>query len=199
MAAIGPLREAGILRVIYKQLSPGDLRKLRAKSNDAQTGGGARDFRLPYRAFDPVMRKLLPQTRQEERRRNGARTTVDFHWGPVKFGTRGKEIEVVNLDWESPTDARPTEGRISRIHTHFNLPKEDPEFGAVLFLIMQHETEVRAHYAYERDLRDGKWNSELTQHILACMDNPNRRARSLAQGFIDCVEGLKYCHGIAGD
>jgi hypothetical protein len=199
VAAIGPLREAGILRVVYKQLSPGDLRKLRAKSNDAQTGGGARDFRLPYHAFDPVMSKLLPQTRQEMRRRNGVRKTVTFHCGPVKFRTQSKTIEVVDLDWESPTDSRRAEGRISRIHAHFTPPKEDPELGASFFLIMQHETEVRAHYAYERHLRDGKWNSELTQHMLACMDNPSRRARSLAQGFIDCVAGTRYCHGIAGD
>lgn len=198
MAATGPLREAGILRVVYKQVSPGDLRKLQAESNNAPTGGGARDFRLPYKDFDPVMRKILPQTRQEERLRKGERITLSLHWGSVKFRLQGKEIEV-NLDWETPTDARPREGRIPRIHTHFGLPQENPELGAAFFLIMQHETEVRADYAYEQHLRGGRWNRELAQHILSCKDSPNRRARSSVQGYIDCVEELQHCHGIAGD
>ncbi|PJN22390.1 hypothetical protein CG736_28150 [Kitasatospora sp. CB02891] len=123
---------------------------------------------------------------------------MEVHWGPVKFSMPNGEVEV-DLEWESPTDARPTEGRISRIHQHFTLPQAGPELGAAFFLILQHETEIRAHYAYEQDLRKGGWNRELAQRILACKDDPTRRAGSSVQGYIDCVEELQHCHGIAGD
>jgi hypothetical protein len=33
-------------RILYKEIVEGDLRKFRAESNDAATGGGARDLRF---------------------------------------------------------------------------------------------------------------------------------------------------------
>ncbi|MEV8245671.1 MULTISPECIES: hypothetical protein [Streptomyces] len=200
MTANGSLRAAGILRVVYKQVSAGDLRKLQAVSNDAPTGGGARDFRLPYREFDPVMRKLLPHTKQLKRVRDGGKKIVHFPCGPVKYrkpnGAGAIEVELL---WEDPTDTRPTEGRIPLIHKHFGLPKTNPELGAAFFLLVQHKTEVRAHYAYERDLRAGKWDGELTRHILSCKDSPSRRAKSSVQGYIDCVADIEHCHGVVDD
>ena len=47
--------------VIFKQIKPGDYRKLAAESNDAPTGGGARDFRFPSAPFAPVLEMFFPK------------------------------------------------------------------------------------------------------------------------------------------
>ncbi|MFE0315338.1 hypothetical protein [Streptomyces albogriseolus] len=140
------------------------------------------------------MRKLLPKTREVQRRRNNEKVVVDLHWGPVKIRQDDDRITEVDLLWESPTDARPSEGRIPRVHDHFNVPEDG--LGAVFFVLMQHEEHVLASYAYEDDLRNGHWNQELTQHILTCKDSPERRPKVLAQGYVDCVKPDRYYHGI---
>ena len=86
-----------VARILYKELVEGDLRKLQAKSNDADTGGGARDFR--FRSFDtllPVIKQMFPQTVQEMRRRNNQQLLVDifkgqFSWYDANQNVMSKE------------------------------------------------------------------------------------------------------------
>ena len=48
------------MAVLFKQVREGDIRKLAAQSNDAPTGGGARDLRFPAEPFAPVLHLFFP-------------------------------------------------------------------------------------------------------------------------------------------
>ena len=37
-----------VARILYREITEGDLRKVLAKSNDSDTGGGARDLRFGF-------------------------------------------------------------------------------------------------------------------------------------------------------
>lgn len=76
--------EAGqVARILYKELVEGDLRKLQAKSNDADTGGGARDFRFgSYKTLLPVIKQMFPQIVKENRKRGGQIVQIDVFKGP---------------------------------------------------------------------------------------------------------------------
>lgn len=178
-------------RILYREITDADIRKLLASANDSQTGGGARDLRFPYREFDDVMRHLLPRTKTANRRRGGVQVPVTVRVGQVKVAN-GPTVE---LSWEPPTDARKTEGRIPTVHDHLSLP-ESGRGRVFLLLIQELGGDVRAYYAYEDDLRGGKWNPETASAILDCADDPDRRGRTIVQGYIDLIEGRDYCHGV---
>jgi len=63
---------AGVKRIVYKEIVEGDFRKFKAESNDADTGGGARDLRFrPHDEFAKVFRELFPRSQQKTRKRDG--------------------------------------------------------------------------------------------------------------------------------
>lgn len=183
--------------VVYKEVVEGDLRKLRAESNDDPgAGGGARDLRLPTKTFRPIMNRIF---------------TKDA------IGRGGKQIrvaEMIYLDADSiprttrleywpPTDARPREDRISKIHKSPALGGRLPDEGRgkvfVLFIKFSNDT-VRVTYAYEDELRSGKWAGELSDAILACMKTTASknfgRSGSLVpvQGYYEFTTGVQFCH-----
>src|SRR4029079_6724773 len=66
--------DSAVARVVFREIVPGDLRKVEADAQDAGTGGGARDLRFrPYEKFAPVFSVLLPERVQEMRKRGGER------------------------------------------------------------------------------------------------------------------------------
>lgn len=69
---------AQVARILYKEIVPGDLRKILAMSNDAVTGGGARDFRFgSFKTLLPVIRKMFPETVKQSRKRGGGVVQID--------------------------------------------------------------------------------------------------------------------------
>lgn len=177
----------GVSRIFFKQFKPGDLRKLRAESNDSQTGGGARDLRFPYEPFKEVMSKLFPGQGKIVR---GCPLFV----GELSWEEAGKDKSAAVEVWP-PTKARPAEGRIARIHELRPLKDtpDDPKAEVVLLLLIQQDDgQVRAHYVTEQGFKDPRFNKEIRQQVLACVrSTPDTRA---AVGYFDYLKGEAYCH-----
>lgn len=180
--------------VVYRELLAGDIRKLLAQSNISKSGGGARDLRLPYRAFRDVMARMLPNTRT--RTSHGGWTTTILS-GPVVHAVNGGDLVPHNLEYWSPTEARPSEGRIARVHGSpalgGDLPKEGK--GRVLVVLIRWSDErTSIHYAYEDELNDPtKWAAEIRTPVLGCMAT-SLFAGKPAMGYVDLAEGTHYCH-----
>ncbi len=188
-----------VARILYKELVEGDLRKLRAESNDADTGGGARDFRFgSYRTLLPVIKAMFPRTAQEDRKRNGVVTQIDvfkgtFYW---KSATGVESKEAV---FEPPTDARPSEGRIARVHEYPCFDASNVKIGVgnrvLLLLIQLDDGTVWPHYAEEKSLRTpNAWHPVVARELLDCLD-AKRPANQVVIGYRDFTNAGRYCNG----
>jgi len=180
------------IRVLYKEIRDSDVRKILAQSNDSDTGGGARDIR--YRDFDtlrPIIRKLFPKPIQKTR-------TVhigNIYWLDDKTGkpTR-KEAEF----WE-PTDARPGEGRLAKVHTFQcfepkRMATAQSEGGRILMLLVQQsDNSVWPYYVSETSLRTDKaWDQKVATAIIECLDQGG--GRNATQGYVDFTNNTRYCN-----
>lgn len=193
----------GIRRIVFREISPADVKSAQAKSNTAKTGGGARDLRFAHAEVGPVLAAMLPHTRIEKRKRDGERTDETIHSGllhywsdPAPDGTPGSK-QSVKIDYEPPTDSRPNMGRIARTH---KIPpinrRPDTGKGRVFAMFLENnDSEVWFHYVYEQDLRTpGLWHTEVVKTILGCLDDPHRRQSKMAEGYHDMTKNKRYCH-----
>ncbi len=189
---------SGFKLVVYKEIVEGDFRKFRAESNDAPTGGGARDLRFrPYDVFAPVFEQLFPGKRMEARTRGKTRTQVEilvghFHW----LNDRGG-VESMEATFEPPTDARAGEGRIAVVYKYpcfNNLPPTNE--GRMLVLLIQHSNgQVWPRFATEDSLRSGDWNEEVARNLLQCLD-ADRRTGTVARGYFNLSNSAQHwCDG----
>lgn len=58
-----------IAEILFHEIADGDVRKFNAESNDADTGGGARDLRFSLR-FEAVLDRFFPQDAIKEGRKS---------------------------------------------------------------------------------------------------------------------------------
>lgn len=196
-----PAASSPVQRLLYKQLLAGDFRKLTGTSNNApKAGGGARDIRLPYTAFDPVFAELLPGIEMDLRKEAGIarRVMSPVRTGPVHV-TLASGPAVETMRWERPTPSRPTEGRIPTVHevaaTSALLAAQTAAGDSSFLLIVQdHSGQLRVHAAHAADLRSGKWAEQVAKPILAHLDSPRRRRDRAACGYLDFTDGTRYAH-----
>ena len=176
----------------YKEIVEGDLRKLIAESNDSKTGGGARDLRLPWKTFRPVMHRIFTE---DGVGRGGKAIRV----AQISYLDDEGHIQTTELHFWPPTNARKSEGRISRVHASpalgGHLPDTDRGRVFVLFTKFS-DGMVRCDYAYEEDLKKkGVWATEVSAQILNCMSSAATRTDGrTVQGYYDFVEGTGFCH-----
>src|SRR6266511_1713190 len=104
------------LRVAFKSIEQGDILKLDARSNLTPSGGGARDFRFPYTPFQAAMTKLFPNVVQETRRRNNKPQLVPIRTATLMWIDEKGQTQQMQIKYEPPTSARPSEGRIPQVH-----------------------------------------------------------------------------------
>lgn len=189
-----------VARILYKELVEGDLRKLQAKSNDSDTGGGARDFR--FRSFNrllPVIRHLFPQIEKLQRRRDNMPVMVDIYKGTFYWYDAAGNVQTKDGYMEPPTSARPGEGRIPRIHEYSCFDASGLKIGVgnrvLLLLIQLMDGSVWPYYAEERTLRiAGKWDPVVAKELLSCLDA--ERPENLAVlGFRDFTTSDRFCNG----
>ncbi len=190
-----------VARILYKEIVPGDLRKILAQSNDSDTGGGARDFRFgSFNALLPVIQQMFPKMVKENRKRDGVVEEIDVFQG--EFFWRNDQGLVVrkNSYFEPPTDVRPSEGRIARVHEYgcfdtSRVPKGGEGNRVLLLLIQLGDGSVWPYYAEEQTLRiKGKWDPVVAQELLACLD-AKRAANRAVIGYRDFTNAEKYCNG----
>lgn len=178
---------AGVARVFYQELKEGDRRKIQASSNDAPSGGGARDLRIPEEAFGEFFERLLPGT--ASRRSN--RRMVQVRMGNVKWPQNETEFEEHVLEIWPPTSRRPLELRIAQVNRNF--PSSVPAGRAFVLVIQDTDGEIWGHYTTEKELRTGDWDERVRASIVACIDS-TRPTRSV-RGFVDFETGRSHCHG----
>lgn len=174
-----------VRRVFFREVLDGDRRKAEARSNDADTGGGARDFRFNAKNFDAFLKKVF--TIPVEKTRDGKE--LDVRTATVHAKVDGKPV-AGPLEYWPPTDARPSEGRIGRISSHpafQTVPGEDPTFA--LFTQLDDGT-VHGRYATMTEIQQG--NATIAKHIAACYTNT--RSGRAAIGYLDFDTGKAYCH-----
>lgn len=186
-------KPADVKRLVFKEIVEGDLRKFEAQSNDADSGGGARDLRFrPYEEFRKVFRQLFPNTRTETRKRYGGKSDVEILVGQLHW-TEGGQEAFREATFEPPTDARPNEGRIPVVHTYppFNSRPSTNEGRIVLLLIQRDDDTVWPAFATELSLRSGKWHDGVARPILRSLD-AKRHANQVARGYIDFASHEEY-------
>lgn len=200
-------RPDGVKRIVYKQIVFGDFRKFLAKSNDATSGGGARDLRFrPYEEFVEIFRLMFPHSRVEMRRRNDRMQQVEvlvgkFHW------TENGGVVSKEATFETPTTAREGEGRIPTVYKYgpFNrIVEQWPEdkWGddkrslkvegrLVLLLVQREDGSVWPEFATEKSLGSGAWAKSVSTPILNSLAG-ERRISEVARGYIDFEHGRGY-------
>ncbi len=182
-----------VKRVIYKEILEGDRRKFVAQSNDAPSGGGARDLRFsPYSRFESAFKAIFPEATHETRKRGGIDTTVPILKGEF-FWMEDGEIKHTESYFEPPDDPRPTEGRIPRVNTYGCFRSVPADGRIFLLLVQQMDDTVWPAFATESSLRAGEWNSELTREILDCI-NATRNAGVAVAGYVDFTTGSHFCN-----
>lgn len=178
-------------RALFKIVLDGDVRKMNAESNDAKTGGGARDIRFSHQLFAPVVVRMFPTVVPAHRTK---REKLDIRVGRLKyFDDAGQELGM-NIEYWPPTDARGSEGRIARVPDipplaarHF--PEDQ---GAVFYLFIQGaDSSLTAHFASEESLRvKGRWNPWVAETILTSLAEAPRNVS--ARGWLDWSTGKSY-------
>jgi hypothetical protein len=187
--------EAGdIDRIVFRQILDGDRLKFIARSNITDSGGGARDLR--FRSWDKMqltLRKLFPGTRTEKRRR-GMGNALDVYTGHLSWlQENGKKVSKEAV-LEPPTDARPNEGRITRVHEFECFTIKQPVAGSgrlIALFVQKDDGSVWPFVITEQSLEHDKWNPAVAEFLLSALNSP-RREGNAAYGFIDFVSGEKF-------
>lgn len=168
-----------------------ELKKLTATSNKSGTGGGARDLRLPWRAFRPIMHRIFTN----DAIGRGGR---EIKSADVVYLDDNNKPQTTTLEYWPPTESRSAEDRISRVHASpalgGRLPDQDK--GRIFFVLTKfYNGAIRCAYAYEDDLRAGKWGPDITKQILACVASSDAsNGKKTVQGYYEFAKGTGYCH-----
>ncbi len=192
---------AGIARVLWKEILPGDRRKFVAQSHDTDTGGGARDLRFRGDAeLKAIVLAMFPVQENAIRRRDRVSTTITRHRGQFcwKSGAGVKqETHSEPAYIEPPTSAREGEWRITRVHTYGVFQGAIPPITAgdrvLLLLIQTDDDKIWPRFTTESSLRKDKWSAAVKQHILGCLDS-KKSTRRASYGFFDLQSGRMHCH-----
>lgn len=188
----------GVKRILYKEIKQGDLRKIKRESNDSPTGGGARDFRFgSYKKLESVIKKMFPNTVKQMRNRSG-KVEIDIFQGEFSWKV-GDDILTQESFFEPPTDARPQEGRITRVPEYacFDtklIPEGGPNDRVLLLIVQLNNESVWPFFATEQSLRIDPWDYGVQKQILKCLNSDRPQTRAVI-GYYDFTTQEGYCDG----
>ena len=171
----------GVKLVIYKKIVPGDFKKFRAESNDAPSGGGARDLRFrPANEFTAQFSIMFAVP--------GANATLtgQFYWE----GLTPTDVKI-----HQPTNSRPGEVRIATVHECFPaqvIPADCDD--CVLLLVLRSDDRVYPAFTSERSLREDNWHSAVKEPILRGL-HAIRSAMKTPMGYVDIENGREWNNG----
>jgi hypothetical protein len=181
-----------IERVLLQNIEDGDRRKFVAKSNDSDTGGGARDLRFrPETEFLPFFRRMFTNKTYKTRKAKGNSTQIEVLSGTVSWqeptGIKSAIMEI----WPA-TDARPNECRIARI-SEFGLDgfiQTDPNGGRSVFMMFQQANgDIMIYFTTETSLRTQNWDPKIKKFAQDWF------ADGCKSAFLDLVTREQYPHG----
>ncbi|HIF5880018.1 TPA: hypothetical protein ACX3FY_004164 [Vibrio parahaemolyticus] len=181
-----------VVRMVYREVMPGDRRKFVAQSNDTPSGGGARDFRYrPYGSFEGIFEKMLSNRKTIARRRNGIQTNIEIHSSRVQV-IKGASTVIKEIEFEPPTDARGDEGRLTRL-SHYELEVTPESEGRTFLLLYQVGSgELFLTFASEQSLHAELWDENITEILLDCL---YAKCRGAKQGYHDFEMNTSFCKG----
>jgi len=189
-----------VVRILYKELMPGDLRKIQANSNDSPTGGGARDFRFgAYKKLAPAIKKMFPQVILEKRKRGDEDVELEVFEGVFSWLDKDGNVVEKSSFFELPTDARPSEGRIVRVPEYecfdpSNIPKGSAGNKIILLFIQTDDGRVWPYFAEEKSLRSGQWDPRVQKALVDCIEK-DRAGNKAVIGYYDLLTQECYCNG----
>lgn len=185
--------EGNIALIVFREILEGDKLKFVAQSNISDSGGGARDLRFRnWNKLKPALTRMFPGTRSEPRRRSGS-TMLDVHVGQLNWIDNGKTVTREAL-LEPPTDARPNEGRIGRVHEYgcFTIKNIPEGSGRLIALFVQHKDgSVWPFVITEQSLEHDDWDPSVAKFLLSALNAP-RRAGNAAYGYLDMNTGEQF-------
>lgn len=194
-------KSGNITRVLWREIRQGDRRKFSATSNDTQSGGGARDLRFRGdEELENIIVAMFPHAESAIRRReSGGQVTVyrgTFCWNVEVSGN--VVTRSVPAYMEPPTDTRPTEWRIPRVHTYevfqAPIPPDALNDRVLLLLIQTKDGNIWPRFATESSLRnDSRWSKAVQAHIVHCLNRQKTTSKAL-YGFIDLQTKHEYCN-----
>lgn len=171
----------GVKLVIYKKIVPGDFKKFRAESNDAPSGGGARDLRFtPANVFTTQFSRMFPL--------GGDRATLrgQFYW----VGLTPTDVTI-----HQPTNSRPNEVRIATVHECFPsevIPGDCDD--CVLLLVLRSDNRVYPAFTSEHSLSEDNWHPAVKEPILRGL-RASRSAKKTPMGYVDIENGRDWNNG----
>jgi hypothetical protein len=178
-------------RALFKIVLDGDRRKINAESNDAPTGGGARDIRFSHVLFEPVVVKMFPKV---ERAQGTKRDDLEIRKGRLKYYDDDGDEHGMDIQYWPPTDARDSEGRIARVPDipPFQARYFPEDEGAVFYLLIQGaDGTMTGHFASEDSLlTKGRWNTWVAESILTSLAEAPGNVS--ARGWLDWTTGESY-------
>jgi hypothetical protein len=172
------------VRVFFQELKHGDLLKFRAQSNQAPSGGGARDLRFPAIPYFDLLSPMFP----EEADHAGARRGI-IRWA-VATGTGTATVTL----WPANV-ARPSESRIGRFYEVAGWEVDEEAFEADLdrgmkwfvLLVQLDNGQVWARTLRESDLaKEQSWFAECVRR-----KSDETPAAQSARGFISRDNGAE--------
>lgn len=187
MAAGGKPR--GVVRVYFQEITAGDRRKIEGKSNDAQTGGGARDLRFPYVKLRGFFERMFPKTHTAKRDEE----ELTIHHGTVSWVDNAGKSRVSPIEFWPPTNARPAEGRLGRVNQLGNLQDLPPTSEGRLFVTLTElkTGEIRVRHVSEKVLLDDSvTNGTVVAQVKKAITA--QRGNHSIRGYLDWEQGDFY-------
>jgi hypothetical protein len=182
-----------VARVIFQVIEDGDRRKFEAVSNDADTGGGARDLRFrPANRFLPVFGRMFPGRTIRRRTREGVQVELELLNGTFVTPQATDEAERASRDitvWPE-TNARPGECRIAQVNRYDFLPLLPPQGEGgqcIMMLIQTYGGTVNVWFTSEAILRhEVGWDESVKRFALRWLDTDAKSA------FLDLERGEEF-------
>lgn len=182
-----------LVRLVYRQVLPGDVRKFEGTANTSPSGGGARDFRFsPYSKFQGIFERMLTGRKSEPRIRLQVTTLTTIYTSTVCVTDATGVTTTKTIEFEPPTDSRGDEGRLTRLNAYgLSVPTGAPS-RVLLLLYQTGDGSLFLNFATEADLLNNVWEASVTRRLLGCL-NERRPAAHAVQGFFDLATGDSYC------
>lgn len=186
-----------MVRLVFREVQPGDRRKFVAQSNDSDSGGGARDFRFsPYAKFKQIFELMLSSrvTQTRKNRTSGVSEKIELYQDVVHV-VKGPNTTIERkIEFWLPTPSRDSEGRLARLHTYdLDVPSEHE--GRIFLLLYQtNDGKLWLNFATQTQLLNNEWTEEVTDLLLGCMC-ARRREGVAANGFLDLIARNRFCNG----
>lgn len=177
--------------IAWRELRDDDYDKFIARSNHTASGGGARDLRWrPHDQFEPVFARLCPEHTEELRGRGELRRPRPVYRGTFAWA-RNNRVETAPFTYEHPTDARPGEGRITRVYAYPPFAEAsrptDPNDRTFVLLVQDDAALVWPFVIDLATLEAPGWDPTVPEAILECVSVfPSGRTPA---GYIDLHGG----------